>query len=84
MILRANFAVFTVIDVKVSFIDIYHVGNAVYPKHVHAALHWIIKQKMVFKVKVSEFIEGNCNFRRLERISCLGSACKMRAFLEFP
>ena len=30
MSLRANFSVFTVIDVKVSYIDIYHVENVVY------------------------------------------------------
>ena len=38
---------------------------------------------MAFKDKVSKIIEGNCNFCRLERISCLGSACNIRGFLEF-
>ena len=43
MTLRANFYIFTVIDVKVSFIEIDHVGNVVYQKHVNAILNWIIK-----------------------------------------
>ena len=43
MTLRANFFVFTVIDVKVSFMDINHVGNVVYQKHMHAALYWVIR-----------------------------------------
>ena len=37
--LRANFYLFTVKDIKVSFIDINHVGNVVYHKHMHAPLN---------------------------------------------
>ena len=40
--LRANFYLFTVIDIKVSYIDINHVGNIVYQKHMefYACTHF--------------------------------------------
>ena len=79
-----KFAIFTVISIKMHSILVNCVGSVVLKNHMHAAIHYVITEVIVVFDESSNFNEALSNFRRLERISCLGSACKMRTFLEFP
>ena len=51
---------------------------------MHAVIHYVIIEVMALSDESSKFIDVISNFHRLEHISCLGSACNMRTFLEFP
>ena len=84
MSLRANFSIFTVIDIKLSFIGVNHVGNVVFKNPTYAVIHYVMTEVMTLSDESSKFIDVISNFCRLEHISCLGSACNMRTFLEFP
>ena len=59
-------------------------GNAVFKNHMYAVIHYVMSKIMPLSDESSKFIDVISNFHRLEHISCLGSACKMRTFLEFP
>ena len=79
-----EFAVFTVMDIKMHRIIFDLVGSVVIKNHMHAAIHYIITEVTVPFDESSNFNEALSIFHRLEHISCLGSACKLRTFLEFP
>ena len=79
-----KFAIFTVISIKMYSILVNYVGSVVLKNHMHAAIHYLIREIIEAFDESSNFNEALSNFHRLERISCLGSACKMRTFLEFP
>ena len=59
-------------------------GNVVFKNHMYAVIHYVMTEVMTLSDESSKFIDVISNFHRLEHISCLGSACKMRTFLEFP
>ena len=59
------FVTFTIITGKMYTILDHPDGNVVSKKHMHAAIHWIIKQIMTFNEKVSKNNEGIFDSARL-------------------
>ena len=79
-----KFAIFTVISIKMHSILVNYGGSVVLKNHMHAAIHYLIREVIEAFDESSNFNEALSNFRRLERISCLGSACNMSTSLELP
>ena len=75
---------FTVINVKMNSVLGDYSGHVVFKNHMYALIHYVMKEVMTLSDESSKFIDVISNFHRLEHISCLGSACKLRTFLEFP
>ena len=75
---------FTVINVKMCSVLVDYSGNVVFKNHMYAVIHYVMTEVMTLSDESSKFIDVISNFHRLEHISCLGSACKLRTFLEFP
>ena len=71
-------------NVKMYRILVDYSGNAVFKNHMYAVIHYVMSKIMPLSDESSKFIDVISNFHRLEHISCLGSACNMRAFFEFP
>ena len=59
------FVTFTIITGKMYTILDHPDGNVVSKKHMHAAIHWIIRQIMTFNEKVSKNNEGIFDSARL-------------------
>ena len=75
---------FTVINVKMYSVLGDYSGNVVFKNHMYAVIYYVMTEVMTLSDESSKFIDVISNFHRLEHISCLGSACKLRTFLEFP
>ena len=75
---------FTVINVKMYSVFVDYSGIVVFKNHMYAVIHYVMTEVMTLSDESSKFIDVISNFHRLEHISCLGSACKLRTFLEFP
>ena len=59
------FVTFTIITGKMYTILDHPDGNVVSKKHMHASIHWIIRQIMTFNEKVSKNNEGIFDSARL-------------------
>ena len=75
---------FTVIYVKMYSVLVDYSGNVVFKNHMYAVIHYLMTEVMTLSDESSKFIDVISNFHRLEHISCLGSACNMSCFSEFP
>ena len=69
-----DFVTFTIITGKMHTLLVDPDGNVVFKKHMHAAIHWIIRQIMTFFEKVSKINEVISKVARLVHPSQPGHA----------